>query len=151
LPALVQAGITAMVLLILPLPGGSGAPPPMPLAQRMAERASGALLGGGIAVLGILAAGHSEALWWGLIGVVVFVGYQVANGRQGVGYTGLQFVLGFLLAFIQGVGPIGHADVALGRLAGIAVGIVVLGAVVVGAEGVRLSRAAPLRARGRVR
>ncbi|HEX4260653.1 MAG TPA: FUSC family protein [Acetobacteraceae bacterium] len=151
LPALVQSAITALILLSVPLDRSASWVASLPIAQRMAERTTGALLGGGLAVLAILAGRHNEVLWWGLIAVVVFVGWQVANGREGVGYTGLQFVVGFLLTFIQGVGPIGHADVALGRLVGIMVGIVVLGAVLLAGESIRLSRAAQEGAQGRVR
>jgi uncharacterized membrane protein YccC len=94
--------------------------------QRMAHRTLGCLLGGGtaIACLSIL----SNVMLLGILALCVgiWIGYHIQIGNEGIGYLGTQFVLGFLITFIQGPGPVASILPGLERLLGILIGSAML-------------------------
>jgi uncharacterized membrane protein YccC len=94
--------------------------------ERMAHRTLGCLLGSGTAIVCLSA--FSNAMLPGILALCVgiWIGYHIQIGSEGIGYLGTQFVLGFLITFIQGPGPVASIMPGLERLLGILIGTAML-------------------------
>lgn len=94
--------------------------------ERMVHRTLGCLLGSGTAIvcLGIL----SNFMLPGILALCagIWIGYHIQIGTEGISYLGTQFVLGFLITFIQGPGPVTSILPGLERLLGILIGSAML-------------------------
>jgi uncharacterized membrane protein YccC len=98
--------------------------------ERMAHRTLGCLLGGGTAIVCLSV--FSNGVWLGILALCagIWIGYHIQIGNEGIGYLGTQFVLGFLITFIQGPGPVTSILPGLERLLGILIGIAMLCALI---------------------
>ena len=94
--------------------------------ERMAHRTLGCLLGGGTAILCLSLFSNSMLLGTLALCVGIWIGYHIQIGNEGIGYLGTQFVLGFLITFIQGPGPVASILPGLERLLGILIGSAML-------------------------
>jgi uncharacterized membrane protein YccC len=94
--------------------------------ERMVHRTLGCLLGSVVAIGCLSVAGDNMALVLLTLCAGIWVGHHVQIGREGVSYIGTQFVLGFLVTFIQGPGPATSILPGLERLLGIAIGAAML-------------------------
>jgi uncharacterized membrane protein YccC len=94
--------------------------------ERMAHRTLGCLLGGGTAIMCLSVL--SDALLPAMLALCagIWIGYHIQSGNEGIGYLGTQFVLGFLITFIQGPGPVASIVPGLERLLGILIGSAML-------------------------
>jgi uncharacterized membrane protein YccC len=98
--------------------------------ERMAHRTLGCLLGSGTAIVCLSV--FSNAMLPGILALCVgiWIGYHIQIGNEGIGYLGTQFVLGFLITFIQGPGPVASILPGLERLLGILIGSAMLCALI---------------------
>jgi uncharacterized membrane protein YccC len=98
--------------------------------ERMAHRTLGCLLGSGTAIVCISV--FSNAMLPGILALCVgiWIGYHIQIGNEGIGYLETQFVLGFLITFIQGPGPVASILPGLERLLGILIGSAILCALI---------------------
>jgi uncharacterized membrane protein YccC len=125
LPELAQAAVSIMAVMMVPVSGlgGSGL---LPVSRKMALRvlgcASGAALAG--AILLIAHASAAILIAGSLLGVAL--GRHVENGPSAVAYSGTQFTLAMLVALVPDSYIAPDPDAALGRLAGIVIGLVLL-------------------------
>jgi uncharacterized membrane protein YccC len=94
--------------------------------ERMAHRALGCLLGSAVAILCL--SFFSKALFPTILTLCagIWIGHHIQTGREGISYLGTQFVLGFLITFIQGPGPVSSIVPGLERLLGIVIGSAML-------------------------
>lgn len=94
--------------------------------ERIVHRTVGCLLGSvfGIGCLSVVGDNTVPVLLALCAGV--WVGQHIQIGREGVSYIGTQFVLGFLVTFIQGPGPVTSIVPGLERLLGIVIGSAML-------------------------
>jgi uncharacterized membrane protein YccC len=94
--------------------------------ERMVHRTLGCLLGSGSAIvcLGMF----SNDMLPGMLALCagIWIGYHIQIGSEGISYLGTQFVLGFLITFIQGPGPVASILPGLERLLGILIGSAML-------------------------
>jgi uncharacterized membrane protein YccC len=97
-----------------------------PIYERMAHRTLGCLLGGGTAI--ICLGMFSNTVLLGVLALCagIWIGYHIQIGNEGISYLGTQFVLGFLITFIQGPGPVTSIVPGLERLLGILIGSAML-------------------------
>jgi uncharacterized membrane protein YccC len=120
-----QTAVTSYVVMIVPV-ATVREHMQQPIYERMAHRTIGCLLGGLFAILclGVF----SDATLPGLLVMCagVWIGHHIQIGREGISYLGTQFVLGFLITFVQGPAPATSILPGLERLLGIVIGIVVL-------------------------
>jgi hypothetical protein len=56
----------------------------------------------------------------------IWIGHHVQIGHEGIGYLGTQFVIGFLITFIQGPAPAVSILPGLERFLGIVIGSAML-------------------------
>jgi uncharacterized membrane protein YccC len=94
--------------------------------ERMAHRTLGCLLGSctAIACLSVFSNDLPAAVLTLCAGI--WVGNHIQSGREGIGYLGTQFVLGFLVTFVQGPAPVASILPGLERLAGVLIGSAML-------------------------
>jgi uncharacterized membrane protein YccC len=94
--------------------------------ERMAHRTLGCLLGSAIAIACLSV--FSDDLLVAVLTLCagIWLGNQIQSGREGIGYLGTQFVLGFLITFIQGPAPVASILPGLERLLGIVIGSAML-------------------------
>lgn len=94
--------------------------------ERMAHRTLGCLLGSctAIACLSVFSNDLPAAVLTLCAGI--WVGNHIQSGREGIGYLGTQFVLGFLVTFVQGPAPVARILPGLERLAGVLIGSAML-------------------------
>jgi uncharacterized membrane protein YccC len=98
--------------------------------ERMAHRTLGCLLGGGTAIVCLSV--FSNVMLLGILALCagIWIGYHIQIGNEGISYLGTQFVLGFLITFIQGPGPVASILPGLERLLGILIGSAMLCALI---------------------
>jgi uncharacterized membrane protein YccC len=124
-----QTAVTSYVVMIVPaaavLEGRQST-----IFERMAHRTLGCLLGSVTAIVCLSL--FSNALLPGILALCagIWIGYHIQTGNEGIGYLGTQFVLGFLITFIQGPGPVASILPGLERLLGILIGIAMLCALI---------------------
>jgi uncharacterized membrane protein YccC len=94
--------------------------------ERIVHRTLGCLLGSVAAIACLSVAGDSMLPVLLTLCAGVWVGHHIQIGHEGVGYIGTQFVLGFLVTFVQGPGPVTSILPGLDRLLGIVIGSAVL-------------------------
>jgi uncharacterized membrane protein YccC len=92
------------------------------IIERMTHRAAGCL-GSVVALASLSSLGDTLLPSLLVLSVGVWVGYHVQNGRNGVSYIGTEFVLGLLIALVQGPSPVTDITPGLERLIGILIGI----------------------------
>ncbi|HEX3576471.1 MAG TPA: FUSC family protein [Rhodopila sp.] len=98
--------------------------------ERMAHRTLGCLLGSGTAILCLSAFSNAMLPAFLALCAGIWIGYHIQIGSEGIGYLGTQFVLGFLITFIQGPGPVTSILPGLERLLGILIGCAMLGVLI---------------------
>jgi uncharacterized membrane protein YccC len=98
--------------------------------QRMVHRALGCLIGGLLALLCLSLALDDLLLWVLFLSAAIWVGYHIQGGKTGLSYLGMQFAFAFLMTFVQGAGPATSITPGLERLLGIAIGAIMMTAVV---------------------
>ncbi|MEQ1952564.1 FUSC family protein [Mesorhizobium yinganensis] len=123
-----QGMVTATAVLVVPLDTAAG-DPHLLVVQRMAQRFIGCLLAGFVA-LALLPLIEARPLWCQIalgLGVwaATFLQTLYPKGR----YIGVQFLVAFLMVFVQDQGWTVAEEPALARLAGVMAGIVTLYAV----------------------
>ena len=94
--------------------------------QRMVHRTLGCLLGSVAAIACLSVAGDNMLPDPLTLCAGVWVGHHIQIGNEGVSYVGTQFVLGFLVTFVQGPGPAISILPGLDRLLGVLLGSAVL-------------------------
>lgn len=123
-----QGMVTATAVLVVPLDTAAG-DPHLLVVQRMAQRFIGCLLAGFVA-LALFPLIEAQPLWCQIalgLGVwaATFLQTIYPHGR----YVGVQFLVAFLMVFVQDQGWTVEEGPALARLAGVMAGIVTLYAV----------------------
>ncbi|WP_232512396.1 FUSC family protein [Novosphingobium sp. PP1Y] len=122
---LAQAGITILVVMIVPV-SGIGPSGFIPVTRRLFHRALGSLAGGALA-LGVLAIAHGSPpllIAGTCLGIVL--GRHLENGLPSVTYIGLQFTLTVLIVLIPDSYENVAIEPALMRLASAFIGMIVL-------------------------
>jgi uncharacterized membrane protein YccC len=99
--------------------------------QRAVYRVLGCVTGGLLALLLLPLAGDSLPLYGLTLALGVGIGVHIQGGRSGLSYVGTQFCFAFIVTLVQGPGPATSITPGFQRLVGIAIGCLVLGAVVV--------------------
>jgi uncharacterized membrane protein YccC len=133
IPGFAQAMVTTVAVLILP--GAMLADPtPRPVLERMVHRFTGCLLAGlaGVALLPLM--GGREVPCLLALGLGVWTGCHVQTGTKGASYVGRQFVIAFIMVFVQDHHWSADPRPALQRLSGILTGIVILALVMMAAS-----------------
>jgi uncharacterized membrane protein YccC len=98
--------------------------------QRAVYRVLGCVMGGLLALLLLPLAGDSLPLYGLTLALGVGIGVHIQGGRSGLSYVGTQFCFAFIVTLVQGPGPATSITPGFQRLVGIAIGCLVLGAVV---------------------
>jgi uncharacterized membrane protein YccC len=98
--------------------------------QRAVHRVIGCVMGGLLALLLLPLAGDSLPLYGLTLALGVGVGVHIQGGRAGISYIGTQFCFAFIVTLVQGPGPATSITPGFQRLVGIAIGCLMLGAVV---------------------
>ena len=101
-----------------------------PIYERIAHRTLGCLLGGGTAIVCLSIFSNTMLLGMLALCAGIWIGYHIQTGNEGISYLGTQFVLGFLITFIQGPGPVASILPGLERLLGILIGSAMLCALI---------------------
>jgi uncharacterized membrane protein YccC len=121
--------VTSFIVMIVPTTvlehEGVGA-----IYQRVVHRLLGCAIGGLVALLLLPLVGDSLPLYGLALAVGVAIGVHIQGGRSGISYVGTQFCFAFIVTFVQGPGPASSITPGFQRLAGIAIGCLMLGAVV---------------------
>jgi uncharacterized membrane protein YccC len=99
--------------------------------QRAVYRVLGCVTGGLLALLLLPLAGDSLPLYGLTLALGVGIGVHIQGGRSGLSNVGTQFCFAFIVTLVQGPGPATSITPGFQRLVGIAIGCLVLGAVVV--------------------
>lgn len=94
--------------------------------ERMVHRILGCLLGSVAAIACLSVTGDNMLPVLLTLCAGVWIGHHIQIGREGVSYIGTQFVLGFLVTFVQAPGPVTSILPGLDRLLGIVIGSAVL-------------------------
>jgi uncharacterized membrane protein YccC len=98
--------------------------------QRAVHRVVGCVMGGLLALLLLPLAGDSLPLYGLTLALGVGIGVHIQGGRAGISYIGTQFCFAFIVTLVQGPGPATSITPGFQRLVGIAIGCLMLGAVV---------------------
>ncbi len=139
-PALAQAAVTIMAVMLVPVagigPGGFRA-----VSVRVLQRFIGCIAGAILAACFLVIAQGSPVVL--VIGTVVgvFIGRQLENGGHAYRYFGMQFALAILTALVPDTYTNAAIAPALERLSGILIGMAVLEPVLIGWHVLRPSRA----------
>ena len=120
-----QTAVTSYVVMIVPAAAVLERPQSR-IYERMAHRTLGCLLGGGAAI--VCLSFLSNVMLLGMLALCagIWIGYHIQIGNEGISYLRTQFVLGFLITFIQGPGPVASILPGLERLLGILIGCAML-------------------------
>ena len=120
-----QTAVTSYVVMIIPAAAVRDGRH-QTIYERMAHRTLGCLFGCivAIACLSMFSNAVLPAVLTLCAGI--WIGYHIQIGREGIGYLGTQFVLGFLITFIQGPAPVSSILPGLERLLGIVIGSAML-------------------------
>lgn len=94
--------------------------------ERIAHRTLGCLLGSATAIACLSLFGDDFLVAVLTLCAGIWIGSHVQGGCEGISYLGTQFVLGFLVTFVQGPGPVASILPGLERLVGILIGSAVL-------------------------
>ena len=94
--------------------------------ERMAHRVLGCFLGGAAAIACLSAFSNDLLLAVLALCAGIWLGHQIQMGGEDVGYLGTQFVLVFLVTFVQGPGPVASILPGLERFLGILIGCAML-------------------------
>lgn len=125
----VATAVTSFAVMIVPMQAieteGKGA-----IFEHVVHRILGCFAGGVFALLCPRVAGDDWLLVTICLVIGVWIGFHIQSGTTGVSYVGLQFTFAFLIAFVQGPGPVTSLDPPLERLLGVLIGSVMIGAVV---------------------
>jgi uncharacterized membrane protein YccC len=123
-----QGMVTAIAVLIVPL-DAAGPDPRRSVMQRMAQRFAGCLIAGVLA-FALLPLLEGKALWCQLaLGLGVWAGALLQAGPVRTRYMAVQFIVAFLMVFVQDRGWTIDAGPALERLGGVFAGIASLAVV----------------------
>jgi uncharacterized membrane protein YccC len=125
----VTTAVTSFVVMIVPMQAiaadDTGA-----VYERVIHRILGCLIGGVSALLCLRFAADDQLLWTLCLSLGVWIGFHIQSGRTGLSYLGLQAAFAFLIAFVQGPGPVTSLDPPLERLLGVLIGSVMIGLVI---------------------
>lgn len=145
-PALIQAGITVMAVMAVPLSSLDGNR--KAVSTRMVHRFIGCSLGALFAMAILLLSHHSVVLMTLGLCLGVAIGRHIENGPHRYGYIGVQFALAFLVVLVPD--RYAFADISPGveRLLGILAGFALL---LVTQQVFRLFQEAPAFIAGRMR
>lgn len=89
---------------------------------RMVHRAMGCLTGSIMGLLCLSFVGDDFLVTLLMLSAGIGIGRQIEAGREGIGYVGTQFTLGFLVTYVQGPAPATSILPGLERLLGILIG-----------------------------
>jgi uncharacterized membrane protein YccC len=120
-----QTVISSFLIMIVPA-GDVDKRQHNPIYERMVHRVLGCLLGSVTAIACLSVVGDHILPVVLTLCAGVWLGYHVQTGREGVGYVGTQFVLGFLITFVQGPGPATSILPGLDRFVGVVIGSAML-------------------------
>lgn len=120
-----QTALTSYVIMIVPATA-VGERRHHTIYERMAHRTLGCLLGSAVAIACLSVFSNDLLVAVLTLCAGIWVGKHIQTGREGIGYLGAQFVLGFLITFIQGPGPVASILPGLERLLGILIGSAML-------------------------
>jgi uncharacterized membrane protein YccC len=126
---IVPTAVTSLIVMIMPATvleqEGIAA-----IYQRAVHRVIGCVMGGLLALLLLPLAGDSLPLYGLTLALGVGIGVHIQGGRAGISYIGTQFCFAFIVTLVQGPGPATSITPGFQRLVGIAIGCLMLGAVV---------------------
>jgi uncharacterized membrane protein YccC len=120
-----ETAVTSFVIMIIPAKTVRGRRHGT-IYHRMVHRTLGCLLGSVAAIACLSVAGDNMLPFLLTLCAGVWVGHHIQIGHEGVSYIGTQFVLGFLVTFMQGPGPAVSILPGLERLLGVVIGCAVL-------------------------
>ncbi|QNK03648.1 FUSC family protein [Dyella telluris] len=123
-PTLIQAGITVMAVMAIPL--ASLTPASKVVSTRMVYRFIGCGLGALLAIAILLVSHHSVVLITLGVCLGVAIGRHIENGPHRYGYIGVQFALAFLVVLVPDRYASANMEPGLERLLGILAGFAVL-------------------------
>ncbi|GAB2902391.1 hypothetical protein GCM10027093_44380 [Paraburkholderia jirisanensis] len=129
LPGFQQALVTAVAVMVLPV-ASLVVPDQRPVVQKMVQRLIGCLLAGALGVALLPLMNGQMLLCMAALSCGICLGCHVQTGSAGASYVGRQFTIAFIMVFVQDHQWSADPMPALLRLAGILIGIVVLGAVI---------------------
>ena len=128
LPGFQQALVTAVAVMVLPV-ASLVVPDQRPVVQKMVQRLIGCLLAGAIGIALLPLMNGQMLLCMAALSCGIWLGCHVQTGSAGASYVGRQFTIAFIMVFVQDHQWSADPMPALLRLAGILIGIVALGAV----------------------
>jgi uncharacterized membrane protein YccC len=125
----VTTAVTSFVVMIVPMQAiaanETGA-----VSERAIHRILGCLIGGASALLCLRFAADDQLLWTLCLSLGVWIGFHIQSGKTGLTYLGLQFAFAFLIAFVQGPGPVTSLNPPLERLLGVLIGSAMIGVII---------------------
>ncbi|MBT0669467.1 FUSC family protein [Novosphingobium profundi] len=125
IPELTQAAITIMAVMIVPV-AGLGRSGLVPVSRRLLHRAIGCVAGGLLAVAVLLLAHGNPAIVIAGTAFGLFLGRHLETGGSATQYVGLQFSIAVITALVPDSYSQIEPGIALERLLGIGVGMVLL-------------------------
>ncbi len=135
-----QASISIFAVMVMPFTDFSkdrrGA-----VIRKTIHRAVGCLCGGIVGILMLFVTGHFLPLWWLALPTGVWIGRHVQIGKEGLGYFGAQFCLGYLTAFVHDPNLLENYHAPVERLLGVVTGLFLLGVILFVSRGYRESSA----------
>jgi uncharacterized membrane protein YccC len=138
-----QAMVTSIALLIVPMASGADDIAARVL-QRMTHRFMGCLIAGAVA-FALLPLIQTQTLLCHLVlALGVWLGAYLQSGPASVRYMGTQFTVAFIMVFVQDQGWTVDIMPAFERLAGVFVGILVVGLVLYGITRIRHASIKPV-------
>jgi uncharacterized membrane protein YccC len=125
----VDTAVTSFALMIVPAQAiqtdHTGA-----VLERVVHRALGCLIGGVTAILCLRLSADDWLLTTLFLSMGVWIAFHIQSGKTGLSYLGMQFAFVFLMAFVQGPGPVTSLNPPLERLLGVVIGSVMIGIVI---------------------
>jgi uncharacterized membrane protein YccC len=128
LPGFSQALVTTVAVLLVPATS-LVAHDSRPVVVKMVQRLAGCLLAGALSVVLLPLMNGNAVLCLLALSLGIWVGCHVQTGTEGASYIGRQFVIAFIMVFVQDHQWTADPVPALSRLAGILIGIAVLSGV----------------------
>jgi uncharacterized membrane protein YccC len=98
--------------------------------ERVVHRILGCFAGGVFGLLCLPFAGDDWLRSTLCLSLGVWIAFHIQAGKTGLNYFGMQFAFAFLMAFVQGPGPVTSLNPPLERLLGVLIGSVMIGAVI---------------------
>jgi uncharacterized membrane protein YccC len=135
-PALIQAGVTVMAVMVIPL--SSVDQNTNAVSRRMVHRFIGCSLGAFLAITILLTCRHDPVLMTFGLCIGVAIGRHIENGANRYAYIGVQFALAFLVILVPDDYSLVSIKPGMERLLGIITGFTLLATTMLIFQGIQL-------------